>query len=131
MGSTKSLRRSDGCERKSDSHLNLVRVGSILRVRKGKFCEWILSKKLKFPTILCPARSKLSTYRNSNFLEELHQFIISCGDKAELFGRSLLAENDPLPLSPLSVRNLPITSRTPPFDLIGLRYLSQSSHVKT
>ena len=39
--------------------------------------------------------------------------------------------NDPLPLSPLSIRNLLITSRTPPFDLIGLRYLSQSSHVKT
>ena len=94
------------------------------------YIAWV-RQKLEFRTILYPARSKLSTYQNLNFLEKLHQFIISCGDKAELSGRSLLAENDPLPLSPLSVRNLLITSRTPPFDLIGLRYLSQNSHVKT
>ena len=34
----------------------------------------------------------LTAYRNLNFLEKLHQFIFSCGDKAELSGRSLLAE---------------------------------------
>ena len=111
---------------------NLVLVGSILRVFQKRYYRPPHGlDKLEFPIIPYPARSKLSTYQNLNFVEEHHQSIISCCDKAELPGRSLLAENDPLPLAPLNVRNLLMSSRTPPFDLIGLRYLSQSSHVKT
>ena len=59
------------------------------------------------------------------------QLILSCSYYAEHPGRSLLAGNDSLALSRLRVRNLLLTSRTPPFDLIGWWYVSQSSHVDT
>ena len=62
---------------------NLVLVGPIHRVYK---------KRWYFHTPHRIASFTLSAYRNLHFLEKLHQFIFSCGDKAELSVRSLLAE---------------------------------------
>ena len=107
---------------------NLVLVGSIHRVYKKR---WYFHtphgiEKFKYRIILYPER--LSKFKLPWETSSVHILVRRQG---RAFWKISASGNDPLPLSPLSIRNLLITSRTPPLDLIGLRYLSQSSHVKT
>ena len=107
---------------------NLVLVGSIHRVYKKR---WYFHtphgiEKFKYRIILYPER--LSKFKLPWETSSVH---ILVRRQSRAFWKISASGNDPLPLSPLSIRNLLITSRTPPFNLIGLRYLSQSSHVKT
>ena len=106
----------------------LVLVGSILRLCKKiwYFHTQHVIEKLKYQFILSPTR--LSKSKLPSETSSVHTLVRHQG---RAFWKISASGNDPLPLSPLSVRNLLISSRTPPFDLIGLRYLSQSSHVKT
>ena len=76
----------------------------------------------------------LQKLRGSNLHDHIRIFPVNSlvqSYYAEHPGRSLLAGNDSLALSRLRVRILLLTSRTPPFDLIGWWYVSQSSHVDT
>ena len=68
---------------------NLVLVGPIHRVYKKR---WYFHTPHGIENLSIESSFTLSAYRNLNFLEKLHQFIFSCGDKAELSGRFLLAE---------------------------------------
>ena len=107
---------------------NLVLVGPIHRVYKKR---WYFHtphgiEKFKYRIILYPER--LSKFKLPWETSSVHILVRRQG---RAFWKISTSRKWILALSPLRVRSLLFTSSTPPFDLIGWWYVSQSSRVNT